>query len=107
MAFKKKADLQQGLGKLKDDVDKIRSHTSDLVSDIGGAVKGGVEMAKDNILASGKKAAENLVEGGKKYAKNAEKAMEKNPMKTVAGAVGLGVIIGGLARRLIARKKRR
>ena len=106
MGFKK-AELQQDIDKIKGDVDKIRCHTSELVSDIGGAVKGGVEMAKDNIIENSKKAAENLVESGKKYAKNAEKAIEKNPMTTVAGALGLGVILGGLARRLMARKRRR
>lgn len=106
MGFKK-AELQQDIDKLKGDVDKIRCHANELVSDIGGAVKGGVDMARENIIAGGKKAAENLVEGGKRCAKNAEKAIKENPLHTVAGALGLGVILGGLARRLMARKKRR
>ncbi len=88
----KKINLTDELGNLKNDVDKLRCHTVDMVSKIADAGKSGVDSAVENT---------------KKAAKNAGKAMEKNPTMTLAGAVGVGAVLGGLVKRLFFGKKRR
>lgn len=88
----KKVDLQQELGTLKNDVEKLRSHTVDMVSKIADA---------------GKNTVENAVENTKKAAKNAGKAMEKNPAATLAAAAGIGALLGGIAKRILFGKKKK
>lgn len=86
----KTSDIQKDLGALKDDVEKLRKHTVDLVSQVTEAGKCKVDSAMDN---------------SKKMCKSACGKIEKNPMATLAGAVGLGVILGGVVKRLLRRKR--
>ena len=86
----KTSDIQKDLGALKDDVDKLRKHTIDLVTQVSDAGKSSVGSAVDN---------------SKKMVKDAAKKIEKNPIATLAGAVGLGVVLGGVVKRLLRRKR--
>lgn len=83
-------DIHRDLGKLKDDVEKLRTHTADLVSKVAGASKDAVESAVDVSKAATNKAA---------------KTIKSNPIMTLAGAVGVGVMLGGIAKKLFGRKK--
>lgn len=87
----KTSDIQKDLGALKADVEKLRNHTADLVSRVAGDGKDAVDSAVDNT---------------KKSVKTAAKAIEKNPVMAVAGAVGLGVVLGGIVKRLFGKKRR-
>lgn len=87
----KVSDIQRDLGALKADVDKLRTHTADLVS---------------RVADVGKETVDNAVDTSKDVVKKAAKAIEKNPMTSLAGAVGVGVVLGGIVKKLLFRKKR-
>lgn len=86
----KTSDIQKDLGALKDDVEKLRKHTVDLVSQVTDAGKSSVGSAVDS---------------SKKRVMDAAKKIEKNPVATLAGAVGLGVVLGGVVKRLLRKKR--
>lgn len=86
-----KNDLQRDLGNLKDDVEKLRSHTADLVSKLA-------ETGKDTV--------DSAVCNTKKAARDVEKTFRKNPVLTVAGAVGLGALFGSILKRMFCGKRR-
>ena len=87
-----KFNLGEDIGNIKKDVDKLRCHTVDMVTKIADAGKSTVDSAIENT---------------KKAANNAGKAMEKNPGATLAGALGVGAILGGLVKRILFGKKKR
>ncbi len=86
----KTSDIQKDLGALKDDVEKLRKHTVDLVS---------------QVTDAGKSTVDSAVDSSKKIVKDCAKKIEKNPVATLAGAVGLGVVLGGVVKRLLRRKR--
>jgi ElaB/YqjD/DUF883 family membrane-anchored ribosome-binding protein len=98
----KTSDIQRDLGALKADVEKLRTHTADLVSKVADVSKETVDTAIDNS----KKVVKQASNTSKEAVKQAAKTIEKNPVATIAGAVGVGVVLGGLMKRLLRRKKR-
>ena len=90
----KKVDLQQELGTLKKDVENLRVHAAEAASKIK-------DVGKEKVDSTVK----STVKSTKKAVKDAEKTLEKNPVATVAGAVGIGAILGSIARRLLSSGK--
>lgn len=87
----KTSDVQRDLDNLKSDVENLRKHT--------------VKMASDAADLS-KRTVNSTVESSKDMVKNAAKTIRENPGASLAGAVGVGVILGGIVKRLFRRKKK-
>jgi ElaB/YqjD/DUF883 family membrane-anchored ribosome-binding protein len=80
----KTSDVQRDLDALKSDVENLRKHTVKTVSD----------------------ASNFTVETSKNVVENAAKTIKENPVASLAGAVGVGVVLGGIVKRLFRKKKR-
>lgn len=84
----KTSDIQKDLGALKDDVEKLRKHTVELVSQV-------TEASKESV--------NNAVCDSKKFVKNAAKKIEKNPVATLAATAGVGAIVGWIVKKIFCR----
>lgn len=87
----KTSDVQRDLDALKSDVENLRKHTVKIVTD-----------ASD----LGKKTVNNTVESSKNMVKDAAEKIKENPVASLAGAVGIGVVLGGIVKRLFRKKKK-
>jgi ElaB/YqjD/DUF883 family membrane-anchored ribosome-binding protein len=84
------SDFEKDLRTLQADVKSLGEH----VADVGKHV---ADVSKDTVNST--------VHTSKKFAKNAAKQIEKNPVATLAGALGLGVVLGGIFKRLFRRRR--
>lgn len=83
-------NIQRDLGTLKADVEKLGTHAVDLVN---------------RVTEAGKETVNNAACASRAAVKKATKTMEDNPVATIAGAVGFGVVLGSIVKRIFCRKK--
>ncbi len=83
-------DIQRDLGALKADVEKLGTHAADLVNRV-------TEAGKDTV--------NNATKASRKAVKKATETMGDNPVATIAGAVGIGMVLGSIVKRILRRKK--
>lgn len=85
----KASDIQRDLNALKTDVEKLRTHTADLVTKVADVGKDTVDSAMCN---------------SKKAVKDAANTIRKNPIMAMASAVGAGLLLGKILKGLFRRR---
>lgn len=85
-----KNDIQRDLGALKADVEKLGTHAADLVNRV-------TEAGKDTV--------NNAACASRQAVKKAAQTIDDNRVASLVSAVGVGVILGGLVKRIFRKKK--
>ena len=96
-------DIAQVTGPVTKNFDAMKHRTTDKFADLTSAAAANVDLVKDGFSDFAQRASDETADAvekvrreSRRYVKRTERLMRKDPLKTFAAALGLGVVIGGM-----------